>query len=364
VSTGGSGLRFELIEPAQLDGGLRATWDSIRTAEDHLASPFFSPDFVAAVGRVRDDVRIAVISDGSRVVGVFPFQRRGRAGRAIGHGVSDWQGLIARADLAIDRTTLLRGCQLDTLSMDHMIQEDARRLAPGARGEDSWYMDLSLGYETYLAGRRAASPGHFKSLSRKRNKLWRDHQVDMVLEDGDEAFALLLSWKAAQYRRTGRRDRFSQPWIVGLLEELRHTAAPGCRGLVSTLRVDGQVAAVHLGIASERVLACWFPAFSAEHGAASPGQQLFLLLAEAAPAMGITKLDMGKGAEAFKQVLCDRSETATECDLMVPSLTAARHAVTHLSTKRVERFVLDHPRLRVAARRTLKAAGRLRSPRS
>ena len=51
-------------------------WSEIQRAEPQLASPYFRPEFTQSVATVREDVEVAVFSDGECPIGFLPFQRR------------------------------------------------------------------------------------------------------------------------------------------------------------------------------------------------------------------------------------------------------------------------------------------------
>ncbi|MCX5690838.1 MAG: GNAT family N-acetyltransferase, partial [Planctomycetota bacterium] len=65
-------MRFQVINPADLDHGLIERWADLQQANAALSSPYFRPEFTLAVGRVRSDARVTVIEDGGRVVGFLP----------------------------------------------------------------------------------------------------------------------------------------------------------------------------------------------------------------------------------------------------------------------------------------------------
>ncbi len=353
-------LRWQLIRADELASPEVGRWEAIRHRTHALDSPFLSAYFVQAVGSVRSDVRVAVIEDGPRIVGFLPFQKHGQVGRALAWGINDRQGIVADPELVVDRRSLLDGCGLSVLAFDHLAVADVERLGVHATIQPSWTAELSGGSDQYLAERMRAHPGHFRSLERKRRKMERHHETELRVNDSDsEAMRLLVRWKAAQYRRTGRRDRFAQRWIVELIELLRSSQAPGCRGMLSTLRLDGEVAAAHFGIASEETLACWFPAYASRHAAFSPGLQLFLGIARAAPG-GVHRLDFGKGDESFKPILSNHADAVAEAELIKPSVVATAYTAVRRPGQWAERLVLERPRLRSGAREALKAIGWMR----
>ncbi|MFJ8075193.1 GNAT family N-acetyltransferase [Streptomyces sp. NPDC096176] len=112
-----------------------------------------------------------------------------------------------------------------------------------------------------------------------------------------------IGWKSAQYRRTGRRDRFAQRWISALVRRLHESRADGCSGVLSVLYAGRRPVAAHFGSRSRTVLSCWFPAYETEFATYSPGLVLHLRMAEAAAREGIGMVDLGRGDAEYKDAL-------------------------------------------------------------
>src|SRR5256885_1937327 len=81
------------------------------------------------------------------------------------------------------------------------------------------------GFTAYEEGARQRSPKTIKTVRYKDRKLGRDAgEVTYTFsEDAPAELRRLMAWKSAQYRRTGRTDRFAEPWIVALVEHLHRT---------------------------------------------------------------------------------------------------------------------------------------------
>jgi hypothetical protein len=61
------------------------SWRSMQSSSPEFANPFLSPQFAVIVGELRPNTRVAVLSEGSSVVGFFPFERhRSGAGEPVG----------------------------------------------------------------------------------------------------------------------------------------------------------------------------------------------------------------------------------------------------------------------------------------
>jgi Acetyltransferase (GNAT) domain/DegT/DnrJ/EryC1/StrS aminotransferase family len=111
-------------------------------------------------------------------------------------------------------------------------------------------------------------------MGRKQGKLEREQGPLRFLfdtSDGD-LLDILMRWKSAQYRRTGRLDRFARPATVRLVRDLLQTRAPVCSGTLSVLYAGRRPVAIHLGLRSASTLACWFPTYDVTLARYSPGR--------------------------------------------------------------------------------------------
>ncbi|MFE6042163.1 GNAT family N-acetyltransferase [Streptomyces sp. NPDC056452] len=362
-----SSRRIRVVRPGDLGVGDIETWRELRAKSGAPAHPFMEPEFTLAVGRVRPRARVAVISDEAQgAAGYFPFERGrfGGHGRAIGFGVSDLQGAVLRPGLPLDARTLLRACGISAWEFDNLEAGQELFEADAARSYPSYVIDVGDGYESYETELCARSPKFLRTTLAKERKLGRQAgEVRFVLDERDPAvLRTLMGWKSAQYRRTGRRDRFAKKWIRDLVEFLFHTRAPGCSGLLSVLYAGDKPVAAHFGLRSRTVLSCWFPAYDPEFAKFSPGLILHLRMARAAADDGIGMLDMGRGAAEYKDALKTGELTVHEGASVRPGAGAALQWLGREPSRRAHSFVRKRPRLAGAAQRGLERAGRLRNP--
>jgi CelD/BcsL family acetyltransferase involved in cellulose biosynthesis len=337
----------------------------MRRASPALDSPFLAPGFTLAVGRVRPGARVAVLEDGQDVVGFFPYEvGRLRIGRPIGAGVSDVQGVIHVPGLEWNARELLRGCRLDVWEFDHLIGSQIGRTGERVARVPSPIIDVSSGYEAYIAERQRTSRKVIKSTLYKERRLERDVGAVHLEFDSHDPHALttLMKWKSNQYRRTGRRDQFAVSWIRALVWDLFETQSDGCTGTLSVLHAPDRVVAAHFGLRSESWLACWFPTYDPVLARHSPGLALHLRMAAAAASAGISHLDLGKGDELYKQSLKTADLTVGEGRIHQESLASIVHKIQGTPSDWATSIVLSNPRLRRTVRRALKQVGTLRRP--
>jgi CelD/BcsL family acetyltransferase involved in cellulose biosynthesis len=362
-------MDLDVYRPGELSAADRAAWTALQSkahlqGSPGLANPFLSPEFALAVGRYRRGVRIAVVRERGEPAAFFPFQRTAAGvGRAVGLGISDAQGLVHRPGFTWDARELLRACGLAVWEFDHLVEEQGPFETGASRGFASPVLDVDQGYETYLAQLRKRSPKFTRTTLAKERRLHRTaSEVRYVHDERDPAvLRTLMGWKSAQYRRTGRSDRFAHEWISGIVRQLFHTRSESFAGILSVLYADGKPVAAHFGLRTERVLACWFPAYDPEYATYSPGLILHLRMAEAAAADGIAYLDLGRGHKEYKDSLKTRELTVSEGWVTRRHPVAAVHRVRRVPARALRNAVVTRPELFEPADRLLKKVGKIRT---
>jgi CelD/BcsL family acetyltransferase involved in cellulose biosynthesis len=298
-------VKISVVSPAELGAAEIDRWRQLQATDFRLQSPFLSPEFTIAVGRARPAARVAILQDGSSVVGFFPYELRQRVvGRPIGFGLSDCQGLVHAPGLDWDPMELLRACKLPVWEFDHLIADQAPFAPYQTEQTGSPILDLSGGYQAYVDASVKAGDVIKKTLRQER-VLGRDvGETRFVWDDRDAAaLAALKGWKSAQYQRTQQYDRFATPWIAQVIQDLLDSPEPSCRAFLSVLYAGDQPVAAHLGLRSSTVLAYWFPSYDPEHAKYSAGIVICLRSAEAGAADGIDYMDLGKSPGAYKDRL-------------------------------------------------------------
>lgn len=358
-------MNVSVVLPQELGPSELSAWRTMQRSSADLDNAFLSPAFTLAVGRVRPDARVAVLEEGQDVVGFFPFEQgRFRVGRPIAAGVSDAQAVIHAPGLEWNAQDLLRGCRLDVFEFDHLISSQLASAKNVIRRSSS-IIDVSQGYQAYIAERQRTSKKIFKSTFAKERRLERDvgeTRFEFDIRD-PEGLRVLMRWKSAQYRRTGRRDRFAIGWIERLVWDLFETPSEGCAGTLSVLYSAERVVAAHFGLRSDSTLSCWFPAYDISLARYSPGLSLHLKMAEGAATAGLRSLDLGKGDEDYKASLMSRGEVVGEGRIERPTAAMLVHKVHRPLRRFALDFMMRHPTLRRRARRVLKPGKKLAEPR-
>jgi CelD/BcsL family acetyltransferase involved in cellulose biosynthesis len=318
-------MNVDVVPAESLSADQIDRWKSIQESDPAFASPFFSPHFTRIVATARDDVHVAVLEEGGRVVAFFPFQRgRFGAGRPAGWKISDYQGGVAERDATWDARALVRACGLKTWEFDHVIAAHSQ-LAPFARRQvESPVIDLSRGFDAYVRERRDAGVHVFRDAPRKARKLAREHgELRFEADSTDpDAFRTLMRWKRRQYVRKGAADVVARPWVEHSLELAYGRREPNFAGILSLLFAGDRVVAAHFGLRSASVWHYWFPAYDAEFHRYSPGILLLLRMAEHATSLGLGTIDLGRGDERYKSSMGNRAVPLIEGHVELPSFAA------------------------------------------
>lgn len=298
-------MRYEIVPARRLSAEHLAAWGDIRDADARFDSPFFDPAYTRAVAAVREGVEVCLLRDGDTVVGVLPFERQqGDVGRPVGGSMSNFQAVITRAGTAWDAVDLVRGARLRAFTFHHQLTWQDELVPFTQRHADSPVIDLAGGWDDYLARRRDAGVSSFNALPRKMRKLERElGPLRFVPHDvSREAFALLVSWKRAQYARTGAKGSLMHDWAAEALRHLFNERSSGFAGMLSTLYAGDRLIAVHAGMRSATAWHYWFPAYDAELAHHSPGLVLMHEMCRWAASAGLARIDLGPGDGAHKDL--------------------------------------------------------------
>jgi len=250
-------MKVSVCRPSELNACELQRWRSFQRQTERLGSSFLTPEFAVVMSECRPDQRLAVIEEGGKISGYFCFERsRLGIGRAFCYGLSDIQGVVHAPDYEWSGAKLLEACGLATWKFDHLISDQVQCFAPQHTAlRASPIVDLSTGWENWISRKK----------SNRRIKKIREHERKLVRAFGVPRFELdsrnpcnldlLMRWKSAQYRRTGRIDRFAQEWLVKGVRRLFDTRDNGFASELSIMFVRDRPASLHLSLRFNDMLA-------------------------------------------------------------------------------------------------------------
>lgn len=300
-------LNVETVAVSELSAAERALWDRFRAADPNLASPYFDLRFVEAASQVAPGARVAVVREGEAVRGFLPFQRRGGLLQPLAAPLSDFHGFVAAPGLSI--AAILPDVEgVRRARVSGLIGGEP---AHGLTARRAMAADLSRGFNAYLADRDAR---FLKDKRRRRRALERDHgplTFSFERATPDEVDRVVAR-KRAQIARTHQYDIFACGWTVSLLHRLARSDAPDFGLRLAALKAGGTLVAAELGLTSGARHHLWFPIYDCAYAKYSPGGLMTLDTLEAAAALGVTRVDFGVDADAYKRDFADPVETVLE----------------------------------------------------
>jgi CelD/BcsL family acetyltransferase involved in cellulose biosynthesis len=317
-----SGLEVSLVCGRRLTGRQVSVWRALQRSNPELANPCFAPEFTQSVAAVRNDVEVAFLHEAGEVAAIFPFQRR-VGSRAIPAGgiVSDYQGLICRPGFSCDPKELLKRCGLVAWDFDRLLASQSFFAPHHNFCEPSARIELSEGYEAYVAQRQASGTRQIKQCEYLMRRMEREvGPLRFVGHASDpQLLAQVLDWKSQQYRQSGWKDLFAAGWGRELVERIHGLQTPGLSGRLSLLYAGQRLVAGHMGMCSQTVWHYWFPAYDRRFAKYSPGILLLLKMAQAAETLGLRSIDLGTGMTLYKKRLMNASVSVAEGSVERPT---------------------------------------------
>jgi CelD/BcsL family acetyltransferase involved in cellulose biosynthesis len=347
---------FDALSGLELDA-----WHRLRDANPLLDNPYFHPGFAAAVHASGDPVQVVVGRDaGGGIESLLPCHRDGSLLRPVGWPGADFQGPILAPGTSFPARDLLAD-GIRGYAFDHLLEvcDDFGPWVESSR--PSPFLDVSGGLDGYLGRASDSGKSNFGQARRRTNKAEKTYgpvrfEADVVSEDD---LRRVIDLKRGQYAATGAKDYFVEQHRVDLLTRLLHIRDTSFGGILSTLYAGPHLLAAHFGLRSGSVLHWWFPVYDPEFSALAPGWMLLRELVAASPALGITRIDLGRGEDEYKR-RAKTGETFVSQGLVTKS--SARRAIrrVHGSLVNAAKSSPLGPGLRRAVR-TLRDTGRPRS---
>lgn len=301
MAAAASPLVVDLTPAAALGRADADAWRAIQADQPVFASPLLGPDFAMAVGRVREDARVAVFRRDGRAVGFFPHHRRpGGFGRPIGAPFSDYHAVVAEADAFASGDSVLALSGLKAFRHSGMIDPHGLFAATDQRHE-AFSIELNGPADAYLEACRAASPKKFKNYRRLQHRLAEIGPLS--IRSGEDASVLdtLLRWKSEQFVRTGTQDVLRPAWVGALMHDLFETRTGTMTGLMLTLHAGDRLVGGHFGIRQGEVYHPWIASMDPDLAAYSPGNTFLDQVIRAMPDLGLRIYDLGLGHDHYKR---------------------------------------------------------------
>lgn len=292
----------DFLPIGELTGTDAALWAGFQSADPGLASPYFSLGYVQAVEKARPGIHVLRFFQDGRPAAYWPLRRGSlRTARPVAGPMDDLHGIIAHPAVSLDLQHTSVRQHIGGYAFAATPFTQRRHGLHWQASDGNQVMDLSRGYEAWLQDRRDAS-SNFRREHNKVEALLGDDQVEVRHEVIDApSFDRLITLKREAYARAGHFDVFSLPWPRALLQTLLESGDDTARGILSTLSIGEEVAAIAYCMRSQSVLHYWFPAYEAKFAKQKPGLALLFSLAQRASAQGLNELHLGLGNVQYKR---------------------------------------------------------------
>jgi CelD/BcsL family acetyltransferase involved in cellulose biosynthesis len=295
------GDAMETAKVAALSQEHWARWSELHDALGTDVGPLLHPAYVRAVGTVRQDVEVGVLTHFGEVVGFLPYQRsRLDVATAVGGRLCDQSGAVVRRDAVWSPTEFARAAGLRAIRLKNCHRLDASLEPFQSDPIESSVVDLGEGFDAYARGPGARLMREMGQKSRKAEREIGPVRFEWHTQD-PAVFSTLLEWKAAQRRATRSPNVLELKWARDLVEILRIAGGDTFGGVMSALWYGDRLAAAHMSIRSRHVLHYWVIAYEPSLARYSPGTLLLLTVARVgAEEHGVRRIELGVGDQSFK----------------------------------------------------------------
>jgi CelD/BcsL family acetyltransferase involved in cellulose biosynthesis len=296
-------VTVEVVPASGMSDDIRQAWIKLRAQNPDLWSPYFDIRLCDVLAEHAPNAQLAVISEGSEIKALFPFQgRRGGLTRPLGAPMSDQHDLIAAKGTQFDLTQIIAWIKMSGFLFCGLLRKVPAALK--STQSQCHVADLSAGLDSYVAWRKTNWNDQVKKNERRKRqgeRDWGPMRIVTTCPKTSNAFETLMAWKQAKYIETNRHNVLAVPWINAVLRDLYHSSDPDFAGEITALYFGEHLAALEFGLRAGSAMHSWFPAYDHAFSKVSPGILLMDGMIEACATRGITKVDLGIGHDQYKR---------------------------------------------------------------
>ncbi|MDC7674899.1 GNAT family N-acetyltransferase [Asticcacaulis machinosus] len=341
---------IEVITTDQLNVADLALWAQCLKQRPELWGPYFDVRYFQAIAKVVPHAFIARLYGGDRLLGFFPFQKRGRIIQAFAAPLTDFQAVISVEN--IDLSDLV--CLLKARRFEFQGLIDGSTPCENPRPQKRLYADLSAGFETYFRTNYEQHKKVFRNSERCRRNLNKDYP-DLIFS-WEPVTSEILKWivdcKRSQYRQSGLHDVFACGWTVDMLQALAKQKDNDFGLMAGVYRHGERIIAVEVALKSGSGLHLWFPGYDPAFARYGVGILMTLDIMKAVEGH-VKRVDFGCGDEAYKSPLTTHSEPCWEGH--VTAAPSRNQSVSRMNGLRAQLM----RRLRIVRACELKLSGQL-----
>lgn len=294
--------RVECLSLTDLTKTDRTLWSNFQAADPSLASPYFSVGYYDAVEAVRPGIKVMRFYQHDRPAAYWPY-RKGPFGtaRPVAGQMDDLHGIIAHPTVRLDLNQVDVRRQVGGYAFSAIPFQQQRHGLKGHLGDGNQVIDLNAGFDAWQMARATESSKLRREWRKAETLLLADTTVVRHDVIDPRSFERLIALKREAYARAGHFDIFQLDWPRLLLERLSKSSDDNARGVLSTLSIDGETAAMAYCMRSATALHYWFPAYESKFSKRKPGLALLFSLAKWAALEGVREVHLGLGDVQYKR---------------------------------------------------------------
>ena len=294
---------FREFRPSEMNSDLWPAFYGLRDSDASKDDPLFDPYLVDLIGRVRRDTFIQIAFYKNNPNGFWPLHRRSSNWtRPIAGPFSDWYGPITNSAFQLSSADFLRGADVAGMTVFGLQPQSWAAPTQGLCRDAAFAALIETDTQAYFDVQTQMFPAHFKKMRRVFRKLEREHsEVHFEFDDlSPEAFHWVIAQKK-KFHQSGRHDVLGAPWAQRFLDRAWLSPSPDFRLNLSTLRIDGKIAAAELNMCSVSTIHGWLVAYNPDFANLAPGLILLHRIVEHMEQNGFLKYDLGAGHYHYKK---------------------------------------------------------------
>ena len=296
-------MRYRLLQASDATSDVWSELTALQKATPGRADPMLNPELAQVLSGIRPDTHIALCEDDDGIAAAWPLHlHAGNWARPLGGPFSDWHAPLIRGGVDVTSQGLLAGCEISGMTVFGYAPRPGEACVAGER-VGAHLTILPGDGQTAIAEIANRFPKHAKKMRRVRRNMEHDHsEIDIVLDDRRrESFDQIVSIKRAQFANTGRHDVLASDWASRYFDALRQHQAADLHIRVSTLFLDGRLAAGEINLCSSSVVHGWLTAFDRDYSVYSPGYLITEDIHKDMPSRGQHIYSAGCGLDHYKK---------------------------------------------------------------
>jgi CelD/BcsL family acetyltransferase involved in cellulose biosynthesis len=327
-------VRVEIVPPRDLGRTELETWASWQVPGTVTANPFLSPGFALLAGDVLPSARVGVVTDGPTTVAFWPLGVAGPTAGPLLPRYTDLEGLVHVPGWTWRWEDLLRAAGLDAFDFHHLAGDQASGLRSATMAGSPQVEFESGGWDAYAAWMQACHKKWWRDNARKERGARQAHELIFTPCDrAPDAVAALVRQKSTQCRQLGWADVFGPRWTRHLAHAAAEMERDGGRGMLSTLRLDGVVAAATLSLEAAGTRCGWITSYDPAYSRFGPGTILTFDCLEQAASDGCRIFSFGKGDDPYKLTFATGSKPLASGSVVTSSMRGRIAAVKRVPAR-------------------------------